>query len=164
MRLHSPHVRPDTFFLVSLFLFFALTAGTLVLLGAGQYRATVTAMEQNTEVRTVNAYLTQKVRHADGAVSVVQFCGLSALAFPETTGSVPCVTYLYYYDHTLRELLVRTDSTCDPSMGQAIASLSAFSVEDTGNGLLSVTYTDSANHARLLHLYVRRGIVHKEDL
>jgi hypothetical protein len=112
---------------------------------ADQYRTTVDSMNQNYEVRTVSSYLTEKVHQHDTAanIDVVDFDGVRALALSEELGDKRYTTYIYYYDGALRELLAGADATCSPDAGQSIITLSDFSVEESRDGLLHVTFTDS---------------------
>lgn len=154
LKLHSSHTKLDTLFLVSLFVLFAFTAGILVLLGAGQYRDTVRTMDHNYEVRTTTSYLSEKLhQHDSSSVNVAEFCGIPALAFPETVDNSSYVTYIYYYDHSLRELFVQTDASCTPSMGQEIVPLKSFRPEIADNGLIIIQFTDSDGEKHTQHLY-----------
>lgn len=154
LKLHSSHTKLDTLFLVSLFVLFAFTAGIFVLLGAGQYRQTVRAMDHNYEVRTTTSYLSEKLHQHDSAsVNVVEISGIPALAFPETVDDHSYITYIYCYQNALRELFIDADASCTPSMGQEIVSLKSFQPEIADNGLITIQFTDSSGEKHTQHLY-----------
>jgi hypothetical protein len=111
-------------------------------------------MNENYEVRTTTSYLAEKLRQHDAAASVAvqDLDGVRALALSENAQGSTYTTYIYYYDGALRELLVAADASCTLSAGQSIVTLSAFSVEESGDGLLHITFSDSGGTAHEQYL------------
>jgi hypothetical protein len=160
-KYHINNSKIDTVFIACLFVLFALTASMLVLLETSQYRATVDSMNKNYEVRTASSYLVEKVRSHDAAscVSVADLDGVCALALSENAQDGTYTTYIYYYDGALRELLVGADASCSLEAGQSIVPLSSFTVEESGEGLLHITFTDSEglSHEQYLSCHTPYG-------
>jgi hypothetical protein len=160
-KFHVNTSKIDTVFIAFLFLIFALTASALVLLMATQYRATVNSMNENYEVRTASSYLAEKVRSHDSAesVSVEDLDGITVLALSENAKESDYTTYIYYYGGALRELLIGSDAAFMPDAGQSIVTLQDFCVEDRGEGLLYITFTDSAglSHEQYLTYHTPAG-------
>ena len=108
LRLHTQTRKIDTVFIVCLFMLFAMTSCILILIGAKQYHTTADAMNHNYEVRTVSSYLTEKVHQYDTStgIAITDFAGGHALALSNTAEEQTYITYIYYYDGALRELLL----------------------------------------------------------
>ena len=154
LRLRSSSKKPDSFFLISVFFLFIVTAGLLVLLGAGQYRDTVNTMGTNQEIRTASSYLDQKVhQHNSEDISVTDFCGQDALSVSETFDGKKYTTYIYYYDGSLRELFTDRPTDCSPSAGQVITELGDFSIHEKPDGLLEISLSGSDHIMHTLYLY-----------
>jgi hypothetical protein len=152
--LHSSTKKIDTLFIICLFFLFTVTATILVLLEAAQYRTTVEAMNQNYEVRTTASYLNEKIRQhdVDGQVNVTDFCGTSAITLSEQMNDTTYTTYIYFYDGSMRELLVSDDSLYAPDAGQSIVSLAGFEAKLIRSGLIHVTFTDSEGNSHSQYL------------
>ncbi|MCM1284147.1 MAG: DUF4860 domain-containing protein [Muribaculaceae bacterium] len=145
LRLNFHSRKIDTVFLVLLFSLFAVTAFTLVLVGAKQYQLTADAMNGNYELRTTTSYLREKIRQydTDAGVMVEEFAGSSALTLENRIDDKTYRTYIYYYDGALRELVVGENAVYTPETGQEIITLSGFAPELVHSGLIRVVLTDT---------------------
>ena len=145
----------DSLFSFLLLLIFCLF--TLMLSGMGStiYRNGTTYLNENYTSRTAVAYVSEKVRQHDeaGAVFLTSIGTLPkegsdsadsvtfpALAFHDTIDDAIYITYVYFYDGALCELMVPEDRTPEAAMGNRIVELSSLSIEAVdGTDLLSVT-------------------------
>ena len=121
----------DILFVLTLFFVFALSALTLVVLGANVYRSTVDHMDESFTDRTSYAYVTQKLRQNDeaGALSVGEFGGCNACVITQEINNTIYNTYIYAYDGYLCELLARADMDMGPEDGTKILELGEFEIE-----------------------------------
>ena len=122
----------DILFVLTLFFVFALSALTLVVLGANVYRSTVDHMDESFTDRTSYAYVTQKLRQNDeaGALSLAEFGGCDACVFTQEINNTIYKTYIYEYDGYLCELLARADMEMEPGAGTRILELKSFEVTE----------------------------------
>ena len=73
-KLSSKTRKIVSFFVMILFLLFAITAAVLVLIGVRQYQVTADSMNYNYEVRTATSYLREKIRQHDNMCRVYRRC------------------------------------------------------------------------------------------
>lgn len=130
----------DILFVLTLFFVFALSALTLVVLGANVYRSTVNHMDENFTDRTSYAYVTQKLRQNDeaGVVSVSEFGGQNACVITQEINNTVYNTYIYEYDGYLCELLSRADMEMEPGAGTRIFEVEEFKIEQIKDQLYKV--------------------------
>lgn len=154
LHLENSSRKIDTVFIVSLFVMFAITAILLILIGARQYRFTADSMNRNYEIRTASSYLTEKVHQSDTitGVSVVDFSIGPALALADRQNNQTYITYIYYYDGSLKELFIKEDAAFTPSAGQTIVQLHGFVPEVVHSGLIRITFTDTQNKEHSIYL------------
>ena len=129
----------DVLFVITLFFVFALSALTLVILGANVYKRTVDHMDTSFNSRTSYAYVTQKLRQNDeaGTITVSTLDDTDAVVMTETVNDTIYNTYLYEYDGYLCELLARADMDMSPNDGTKIIALDSFSIEKLNDSLYS---------------------------
>lgn len=156
LRLYSSTRKIDTVFIVCLFVLFVITSCILLLIGAGQYRATTDTMNHNYEVRTTTSYLTEKIHQNDtsAGTDVVDFANGHALALKNMVDESTYTTYIYFYDGALRELFVGEGSVYTPDSGQIIVTLESFDVEFVRTGLIRAVFTDTDGISHTLYLDV----------
>ena len=144
----------DTVFVLALITLFAATAFMLVLIGAKQYRHVTDTMNANYEDRTVSSYLTEKIRQHDtaDAISVVTLEGVPALSLITTEDDLQYITYVYYYEGSLRELVVTANSVFTLASGQQILDLTGFLPVRVNDSLLHITVTDTRGDVEELYL------------
>ncbi len=144
----------DSVFVIALFTVFAITAFLLILIGAKQYQHTADMMDTNYESRTISSYLTEKIRQNDGTESifVTELDGVSALALASYENDVTYVTYIYYYDEALREIMVTDNSVFSLATGQKIIKTNGFYAEFIESDLLKITITTTEGTTKDLYL------------
>lgn len=137
----------DILFVLTLFFVFALSALTLIILGANIYRTTVDHMEESFTDRTSYAYITQKLRQSDeeGALSIGTIGSEDALVVTSEINSTIYKTYIYSYDGYLCELLARADMDMDASAGTKIIEVDSFSIEPINDRMYDVNITNTDN-------------------
>ena len=124
------------FLLGAVFLF--LSVG-LVLLGGSVYRRVVAHSQENDQMRTTLSYVANQVRRKDmaGNVQVGKFHGQDALLLTQNFEDIECVTYLYCWEGSLRELFIEKGYELGPEAGLPLITLENifFTVEE---GLIGV--------------------------
>ena len=150
----------DTVFVLALITLFAATAFLLVLIGAKQYRHVTDTMNENYEDRTVSSYLTEKIRQNDtqDAISIVSLDGTTALSLKATEEGFQYITYIYYFEGALRELVVTGNSVFTLASGQEIIELQDFSPELVNDSLLRITVTDTRGNSQELYLPIHCSV------
>ena len=141
-----------TVFILGLFTMFVATSFLLVLIGIKQYSHTTRMMNENYENRTASAYLTEKVRQHNNAgnISVTKLDGSPALVLSSTEDGYYFITFIYYYDGAIRELVVTQNSVYSLSSGQKIIAAQDFNVEYVSGSLIRAKITDSNGELQTL--------------
>ena len=131
----------DFLFVLGLFFVFALSALMLILIGSGVYKKTVDRMNENFNLRTTTAYLTEKIRQGDiaGAVTVQDFDGNNALVLTQEYYGAEYSTYLYAYDGHLKELFTTKDNQLTAEAGTDILPVRSFDATHVGGRLWKLT-------------------------
>lgn len=143
----------DVLFTIALFCVFTVSALTVIVTGARTYRNISSDTNENYNLRTSLSYINEKVRQADqaGSVLVGDFQGIDALLLKESYEGTEYITYIYPYEHELKELLVRSDTDLEPSSGTTIMTIESCSFRQIADHLISVETTDSeGSRGRLL--------------
>ena len=139
----------DILFVLTLFFVFALSALTLVVLGANIYRSTVDHMDESFTDRTSYAYVTQKLRQNDeaGTLSLGEFDGNDSFVITQEINNTIYNTYIYEYDGYLCELLARADAGLGAADGTRILELADFEIDPVTPKLSCVrlTFNDGEN-------------------
>ena len=134
----------DLLFTLALFCVFCASALAVVLIGADVYTSTVRSMDRNYSTRTACAYLAEKARQSDraGAISLGEVEQTPALVL-DTTGAdgASYTTYIYYYDGTVCEQLIRAEDTPVLANGQRIIECGDLTIEPLSDTLWQVTVT-----------------------
>lgn len=144
----------DSIFVIALFTVFAITSFLLIFIGAKQYQHTANAMDSNYESRTISSYLTEKVRQhdCDSAVYLCKLEGTTALALESIENEVTYITYIYYYDGVIREIIVTDTSVFSLASGQEIVATSGFSAEQSQPDLFKITITTNDGNTEYIYL------------
>lgn len=155
----------DVLFVLALFGIFALSAIFLITIGANIYGKTVNNMEKNFDTRTALAYITEKVRQSDleGQISVGELDGCPALIISSGTESNQYQTYLYEYQGSLKELMMKQDIVLSPSAGQDILSVSDFELEPVSSRLINCRITIGSEQTYDLYISVHSGGITLEN-
>lgn len=126
----------DTLGVLAVFFLFLIAALLAVTLGSGVYGGIQDRTEETAEVRTLSAYLHQKVSTCEGPVSVTDFEGCSALLLPMEAGGKTYVTKLYVYDGELRELFFEEGASIPPEEGTPVESCASMTFTALPDGLI----------------------------
>ena len=145
-------IKTDFLFTLLLFCVFAISAFSLVVIGAGVYENSVSSLEQNFEGRTALAYVAEKVRQNDAGASVSARDDILRITTEDAGGSY--TLYIYEYDGFLRELFTRTELPFDEEAGQPLLEVEGFSVSEKEGGLLEIQTAGDGEEpiSLLLHL------------
>ena len=144
----------DSIFVIALFMVFAITSFLLIFIGAKQYQHTAKAMDDNYESRTISSYLTEKVRQHDcaNAIYLCELEGKTALALESIENDTTYITYIYYYDGAIREIIVTEHSVFSLDSGQEIVFTNGFEAQHEQSDLLKITITTSDGNTE--HIYL----------
>lgn len=155
----------DVLFVLALFGIFALSAIFLITIGANIYGKTMDNMENNFDTRTALAYITEKVRQSDldGQISVGELAGCPALIISSGTEGNQYRTYLYEYQGSLKELMMKQDVLLSPLAGQDILAVSDFELLPVNNRLINCRITISDQQTYDLYISVHAGGVTLEN-
>ncbi len=128
----------DVLFVISLFCIFALSSIFLISIGANIYRKTIQHMDSNFNTRTAVAYITEKVRQSDDNQQIhVGFLEEHpAIILTSERADILYQTYIYEYDGSLRELMMRADTPLSASAGQDIVDVRCFDVTAINDSLM----------------------------
>lgn len=137
---------------------FILTACLTVLLSASAYRDILDRSNRLTE-STALTYIGEKVRQSDtvGAVRVASIGGCPALVIRQGEDRL-YDTYIYCYDGSLRELMIKCELTPEPHMGRSLVAMQELDISLEA-GLISLTLVDSSGqeHKGLVCLRSEEG-------
>lgn len=155
----------DMVFVLALITLFAATSLALVLIGAKQYRFVTNVMTENHEDRTTSSYLAEKIRQNDsvGAITISELKGVPALSIVSEEDDVTYITYIYFYEEALRELVVTENSMFSLSSGEAIISLQGclFSLEN--DSLIRAEVTDTKGEKQILFFPLHSNVGKEES-
>ncbi len=155
----------DVLFVLALFGIFALSAIFLITIGADIYGKTMNNMESNFDARTALAYITEKVRQSDleNQIDLGELDGCPALIISSGTGENQYRTYLYEYQGTLKELMMKQDILLSPSAGQDILTVSDFSLTPVNSHLVNCRITIDDEQSYDLFISVHSGGITLEN-
>lgn len=155
----------DILFVLALFGIFALSAIFLITIGANIYGKTMTNMENNFDTRTALAYITEKVRQSDleNQISVGELDGCPALIISSGTEDNQYKTYLYEYQGSLKELMMKQDIQLSPSAGQDILAVSDFELSPVNDRLINCRITINDGQSYDLFISVHAGGITLEN-
>lgn len=148
----------DVLFVLALFGVFAVSALTLVTIGADVYQHTVQDMNYNYETRTAVAYITEKIRQNDISTTsggnnacLTTLDNVPALMLTHTIDEEQYCTYLYFHEGYLKELYIQKGfsfggNTLDA--GTSVMELAALEMQQLTPQLFSIelTTTDNVSH------------------
>lgn len=149
----------DVLFVLALFGIFALSAIFLITIGADIYGKTMNNMERNFDTRTALAYITEKVRQSDleNQIGIGELDGCPALIISSGTEENQYKTYLYEYQGTLKELMMKQDVQLGSSAGQDILDVSAFELSPVNDRLINCRITIDDEQRYDLFISVHAG-------
>ena len=130
----------DVFFVLCIFLAFALSLSALLVVGAKTYQSISENTEDNYQLRTSLLYVSNKVKafSEKGMVYKGEFNGGDALFLSENIDGVSYITKIYSYEGQLYELFSEADNDLDAVSGTKITDVSAFEVTEIEKNLLQI--------------------------
>lgn len=133
MKKHSAEI----FFTLGLIGVFFVTSIMVIIIGIQSFRNINQDIRKTYNIRTSLAYIQEKVRQMDtegtiGETMIQDEKGtkIPALTIHTDISGVTFVTYIYAYDHTLRELLLRESYTPKAENGTSLTELESFIVKE----------------------------------
>ncbi|HCT65479.1 MAG TPA: hypothetical protein DIC60_09495 [Lachnospiraceae bacterium] len=131
----------DVFFVLCIFLAFALSLSGLLIVGARTYQGITKNTEDNYQLRTSLLYVSNKIKafNEDGMVYKGQFNGTDALFMKENIDGISYITKIYAYEGELYELFSEADNDLDAVSGTKITDVESFEVTEIKNNLLKIT-------------------------
>ncbi|MCR5640655.1 MAG: DUF4860 domain-containing protein [Lachnospiraceae bacterium] len=137
-------------FPILLFLIFTLAALFIILFAAQIYQKIVDRSAINYNANTVISYVSEKIRQGDtnDGIEVDAFHDCDALLLHKDIEGVDYVTYIYFYDGKLYEVLTESERASElaPGTGTAIMEVSDFTITEDDNHLISFACTDTAGN------------------
>ena len=96
----------DTLFVITLLGLFLIFLLMMLLFSTRAYRTAVEGNQENNNLYTASAYITEKFRQHDSnqSVSLDTLNNLPAFCMTDTIDGTSYVTYIYLLDHQLKEL------------------------------------------------------------
>lgn len=96
----------DTLFVITLLGLFLIFLLMMLLFSTQAYRTAVEGNQENNNLYTASAYITEKFRQHDSSqsVSLDTLDNLPAFCMTDTIDGTSYVTYIYLLDHQLKEL------------------------------------------------------------
>ncbi|MCI8466164.1 MAG: DUF4860 domain-containing protein [Lachnospiraceae bacterium] len=146
-------LKTDFLFTLLLFCVFAISAFSLVVIGAGVYETSVSSMEQNFEGRTALAYVAEKVRQNDNGASILAEENVLRITTEDVDGSY--TLYIYEHEGFLTELFTRTELPFDMEAGRQLLKVQSFSVSEREEGLLEISTTEEGEEPVSLFLHLK---------
>ncbi len=145
----------DTIFVIILLGIFLVFLLMMLLFNSQAYRTAVEGNQENNNLYTASAYVTEKFRQHDTTQSVYlgSLGDTPALCMTDTIEGNAYITYIYLMNNELKELFTAKNNTPSPEMGTTIADLKAFQAEQTPEGFFRISMEDSQGHSTdfLLH-------------
>lgn len=134
----------DLLFPIILFMVLAVSACMVIALSVKIYENTVEHSYRNHQARIALSYISEKLHQTDSSsmIELESWETGNVLTIRQIYHDDTYYTYLYFYDHTLRELFVREGVTFSLSDGKEILDLKDFSIEIADKGLLYAACTD----------------------
>lgn len=151
----APEHHVDRVFILILLTMFAIISFLVISIGAKQYQTIADHMSENYEVRTVNAYLMEKLNQSDisGSVEIITLENNNdAICLSQTVNETLFNTYIYTYKDYLYEITVTADSDFDFSAGQKVIETAGLSASVLPGNLLAITTTDTSGKEHPLYI------------
>lgn len=147
----------DVIFPIALFVIFALSALTVLLLAANIYRFTTENSALNYTARTGLSYISEKIHQNDvgGRIEIGELEGREALVMTQEYGDTKYCTYIYAYDNELRELFMKENAKAELSAGTSIMEVQDFSMKQQDEGIFRFTCTDQNDQTDSILVTVR---------
>ena len=144
LRTRQNHII-DFLFPIALFLVFAVSALTVILLATRIYRSSTEHSALNYTARTSLSYISEKIHQNDtaGAASLSEIEGYPALVLTQSHQDIVYKTYIYVYEDELKELFVKDGAAVLPEAGTTILPVKRFSMEAPDDHSFYFSCTDA---------------------
>ena len=128
----------DLLFTITLFCVFAISALSVILIGANVYQSVTEKASATYGTRTILSYIAQKVQSADNGypAEIKHFEGIDALTLYQEYNGELYTTYIYEDQASLKELFTRADAAFNPEAGSIIMGTSQFEMNEMSGGIL----------------------------
>ena len=148
-----------TLFTMLLFLVFVMCALFTVLAGGKVYENIGSRMADNYTGSVALQYIANKIRQGDqaGMVKVIQVDGTPVLELDQQFDGRRYISWIYYYDGSIRELFTPEDSGLGLEDGLAVLECEGLVFEQEGS-LVTVETTGESGGRLLLSLRSAGGI------
>ena len=155
----------DMVFVMTLLILFTATTLALVLIGAKHYHSVTDHMTGNHEQRIASSYLAEKVRQNDrvDAVTLCTILDTPALSIRTTEDNVSYITYIYFYEDYLRELVVTESSVFSLAGGQPIMEIQDMHFSMENEYLIRIELTNLQGYTQTMYLPLHSK-ARKEDV
>lgn len=142
----------DLLFTISLFCVFALSALGVTAAGAILYQRTVRQERSDYNLYTALSYIEQKLKACDqtGGFSLEEGEPGTLLCLHQEINGSSYQTYIYAYKGSLTELFIPADQEPDFSAGTPLLDIEDLTLTQSGQGLLSVTVTETKGVSQTL--------------
>ena len=112
-------------FVLILFLLLSALSVSVILAGSSVHEKISADMDKNYEKRVTFSYIATKIRQNDqtGRIFFENKEGVDMIAIKENEEEI---TYIYYYDGYVREILVDSDTVFEPDWGEGIIEAGGF--------------------------------------
>jgi len=130
--------RMDTVFVLMMFLVFAVSVLTVLMLGASVYKNVAVITQDGYNENTCLSYIWSKVKNSDeaGMVYIGQFQGIDVLCIDEVYGDTTYHTMIYMHDGWVRELFCEDGLDFDLEDGTPVIRAQSLSFQRSDDGLI----------------------------
>ena len=131
----------DVFFVLCIFLAFAMSLTGLLVVGARTYQRISENTKDNYELRTSLLYISNKIKafNENGMICKGEFNSEDALFLEENIEGISYTTKIYAYEGQLYELFAETNNDLDAVSGTKITDAAALEVTEIKDNLLKIT-------------------------
>lgn len=149
----------DLLFTLALFFIFAVSSLAVIVISSDAYRSISARTKENSSARTTLSYLAQKIRQNDvnDGISLQEIGGTDVLALKQLYGDSYYITYIYEYEHEIRELFIKENADFTLQDGKFIAKVKDFSIQEPEPDLYRFHITVEEGHTYDLTIGSKTG-------
>lgn len=150
-RISNRHII-DLVFPIAVFFVFAASSLAVLMLSANLYRSQTRQADGNFTTRTSLAYVNEKIRQNDenGSICIQTIEDEQCLVLAGNIDGIPCTTYIFASEGTLKELFIRNDVPLHLKDARAIMSVNDFTMEEIDANLFRFTSSDPDGNTSVL--------------
>ena len=142
-------------FVLVLFLLLSALSVSVIMAGSTVYEKISANMDENYDRRVAFSYLATKIRQNDktGSIFLKQKDGVDMIAIKESGSEM---TYIYYFDGYIREILVDVETVFELDWGDGIIKAEGFGFVFAGDrNEIEMSFTDSGGKVQTTKIYLR---------